>query len=526
MVKILFLAFLIPVALTISAQEPLQILSFQGDNGYEHDSKDEALRLVESLGIKNGWHIRTTRNTKDLNDTVLANIDVVIFNNNCGTEQAIFNKAQHLALQRYMRNDGGFMGIHCAGAIWHEEEEFQQWYEKLIGTRLVGHPETQNATLVVENKDHQVTEHLPQKWNVRDEWHYFSSNPRGRVNVLLSLDEGSYTAEPGQKMGGDHPFTWYHYVHGGRSFFTSLGHTEEIYHNADYQRMIEAAIHWASGRTAFDGPYPSKGLLLDLNADSLVATNAQDQVLRWGNSARYRSILDFRPNDYGIRITRPGSGRPSLRTNVPELAGHNSIVFQEDELINHNEAIFDHLITGSGYTWFALIRPYTTQNNDEETEFGQHRLTDVNSFLGNLKNGGNYEGIWGSLNDDLTVWCGSRNGITFGRFDKNNPKITGTRLEAGKYYIVAARMGSGTGTVPIELFVDHIHPVASGTYPVNIYANSSKLAIGTERDATNHPGSESFDGEIARLLLYERPLNDGEFKSILDYLGNTYGLMD
>ena len=87
-------------------------------------------------------------------------------------------------------------------------------------------------------------------------------------------------------------------------------------------------------------------------------------------------------------------------------------------------------------------------------------------------------------------------------------------------------MGSGTGEVAIELFVNETKPIASGKYPVNIHANPSKLAIGTERDATNHPGSESFDGEIARLLIFERPLNDNEMNQVLNYLKSNYGIID
>ena len=46
--------------------------------------------------------------------------------------------------------------------------------------------------------------------------------------------------------------------------------------------------------------------------------------------------------------------------------------------------------------------------------------------------------------------------------------------------------------------------------PVNPKANPSKMAVGQERDATNHPGKESFHGEIARFLIFERPLSDKE----------------
>lgn len=85
-------------------------------------------------------------------------------------------------------------------------------------------------------------------------------------------------------------------------------------------------------------------------------------------------------------------------------------------------------------------------------------------------------------------------------------------------------MGKGTGTVTIDLFVNSSGPVASSPFPVNVNANPSKLAIGTERDATNHPGSESFDGELARVLIYERPLDRTEITRVLDYLRGHYGI--
>jgi hypothetical protein len=85
-------------------------------------------------------------------------------------------------------------------------------------------------------------------------------------------------------------------------------------------------------------------------------------------------------------------------------------------------------------------------------------------------------------------------------------------------------MGAGTDQVDIELFVDSAKPVASRPIPVNPQANSSKMAIGQERDATNHPGKESFDGEIARLLVYQRPLTHVELKRVIDHLQKVYAL--
>ncbi len=184
-------------------------------------------------------------------------------------------------------------------------------------------------------------------------------------------------------------------------------------------------------------------------------------------------------------------------------------------MVNHDEDAFDHLLTGSGYTWFAVICAHQQVV----------QLKDVNSFFGNLRNGGNYEGIWGNLTDDNRIWIGSRNAITFGRWDLNNPMLVAPQpLKRNRFYIVAGRMGAGAGEVRIDVFINEPQPVAGVPFPVNPRANSSKFAVGQERDATNHPGKESFDGEIARFLLYQRPLTGDELKQALDYLKKTYAI--
>jgi hypothetical protein len=146
----------------------------------------------------------------------------------------------------------------------------------------------------------------------------------------------------------------------------------------------------------------------------------------------------------------------------------------------------------------------------------------VNSFFGNLRNGENYEGLWACFNDDNTVWWGARTGVTFGRFDENNPKLSGRRLEAGGFRLVAGRMAAGAGTVALELFLDAASPFARKDIKVNPNANPSRMAVGQERDAIQHPGVESFDGEIARLLVWDRPLTDAELNLTMRRLRTLY----
>ena len=256
-----------------------------------------------------------------------------------------------------------------------------------------------------------------------------------------------------------------------------------------------------------------KGLILDLDADRGVKV-VNGRVASWKNQVDWKVKTFIATRDSS---DKNGTGHPALKEKVAAIGGHNTVVFRRQELINSDEDAFDHLITGSGYTWFAVMSVYPQVSG----------LKDVNSFFGNLRNGGKYEGFWAGLKDDNTLWTGSRNGITFGRWDENNPQVPGPKLEENRYYVIASRMGAGTGKVTIELFVNPEQvgkPVASKPFGVNPKANSSKMAIGQERDATNHPGHESFDGELARLLMWDRPLSSQEFKKTLSLLKKTYVL--
>jgi hypothetical protein len=278
-------------------------------------------------------------------------------------------------------------------------------------------------------------------------------------------------------------------------------------------KWIYSTLLVISTTATVEAQLAGRGLILDLDADKGVQVEEGDRVVKWTNQVTAFPAKHFVQQDEGRR--QPGSGRPTLKQSVAAIAGHSTLVFRRQELVNHHEDAFDHLLTGSGYTWFAVLRVHQQVA----------QLKDVNSFFGNLRNSGNYEGIWGNVTDDNRVWIGSRNGITFGRWDANNPMVVApTPLKEDPYHVVAGRMGAGTGQVDIELFVDSAKPVASRQISVNPQANSSKMAIGQERDATNHPGKESFDGEIARFLVYRRPLTHVELNRVIDHLQKVYSL--
>lgn len=255
---------------------------------------------------------------------------------------------------------------------------------------------------------------------------------------------------------------------------------------------------------------PAKDLVLDLDAAKGIELADGDRVFAWKNQAPIKTELIFVPQDQGRK--EAGSGRPTVRKSVTEINNLPSLVFRQQELVCKDEDFFDGLTTGKGHTWIAVMAVHPQRVG----------LKDVNSFFGNLRNGQKYEGVWGCLNDDNTVWWGTRNGKTFGRFDKNNPQVLGPVLEQGKFHIIAGRMTAGKETATLSFYVGSEKAVASKEFPVDPTANPSRMTIGQERDAIEHPGHESFDGEIARFLIWERPLDDAELATAMQVLKKTY----
>lgn len=268
------------------------------------------------------------------------------------------------------------------------------------------------------------------------------------------------------------------------------------------------------------GAVPVEHLMLDLDAARGVLQDVDGQVLGWSNQVADIVVRDFVPNDKGREVA--GSGVPSYRKENEDHP-FPAVCFKRQELINPDEDAFDSLIHGSGHTWYAVL------SVDEQ----RSRTKNTHAFFGNLRNtdavdggtGGSFEGFWGVVMDDRSIYAGVRNGVEFKRNSPNNPEVVSqTNLEKQRFYLVAGRMGTGTGTVPVEVFVNGIVAENTASVVVNPQADSSKMAIGQERDATNHPGAESFDGELARLLIYGTAHTAAEMEVVFALLMETYSI--
>ena len=174
--------------------------------------------------------------------SVSAGYDAVVFLSTTGD---VLTPEQQAAFEGYIRNGGGYVGIHSAA----DTEYDWAWYGGLVGAYFLSHPEPQDATLLVEDRTHESTAHLGDTWQRFDEWYDFRDDPRDRVHVLLSVDPATLTAS---QMPDDHPIAWCHDYDGGRAWYTALGHTGESWAEPAFLQHVLGGIRTAAGLTTAD----------------------------------------------------------------------------------------------------------------------------------------------------------------------------------------------------------------------------------------------------------------------------------
>lgn len=212
-----------------------RILLFSKTTGFRHGSISDAIETIETLGLEHGFGVDKTENSALFTDENLVQYDAIVWVMTTGD---VLNDSEQMAFERYIQAGGGYVGIHSAS----DTEYDWPWYGDLMGAFFDNHPQIQTATILVEDGAHPSTAHLDATWIRNDEWYNYRSNPRANTNVLMSLDESTYS---GGTMG-DHPIAWYHEFDGGRAWYTGGGHTSESYSEPDFVQHLLGGIQYAA----------------------------------------------------------------------------------------------------------------------------------------------------------------------------------------------------------------------------------------------------------------------------------------
>ena len=229
---------------------------------YQHDSVSHALATIERLGRESGVYVTVVRTDSQLitKGTVMAGDRPALNAKNLDFFDAVFffgagpgnlSDKQMEDLLSFVRDDGkGFVAAHTG------DNAFQQFpeYREMIGG-LWDHPWTKSENLeidlpiIIEDPLFPAMNSLPPIFTVFDEAAvHLPPYSRKNVRVLARLDLESVDHNLARDPDvNDVPIAWAKTYGKGRTFYSTLGHSDQSWDNPLVQRMFFDAIRWSMG---------------------------------------------------------------------------------------------------------------------------------------------------------------------------------------------------------------------------------------------------------------------------------------
>ncbi|MGY0002426.1 ThuA domain-containing protein [Micromonospora sp. I033] len=231
-----------------------RVLVFSKVTNFYHDSIPAGVTAIRQLGEQQGFTVEATTDAGAFTDANLARFDALVFNNTNSTPTSgdLLDADQRAAFQRYIRNGGGWVGLHAASA----SERNWAWYEGLVGTIFDQHPDfsatggTFPGRIKVLDHAHPSTKDLPELWERSEEWYNWRTNPTGKVHTLAQIKVRD--GIPGLDEGTDHAYSWCQNYDGGRSWFTAGGHSSSSFQEPAFLAHLLGGIRWAAGAAPGD----------------------------------------------------------------------------------------------------------------------------------------------------------------------------------------------------------------------------------------------------------------------------------
>jgi type 1 glutamine amidotransferase len=270
-------ALAVSAGLSLTAGAQAKKLLFLTHAGlYKHTSLGPAEKAVIELSKAGGFEVTALEGYKldakehdfaFLTPDYLAQFDGVMMMTNGNLR---FTEAQKKSLVDFVSSGKGFIGAHCASLTFYDYAPFGEMLGGYFRRNL---PQGTIAVLKVEDRKHPATRMLGSSWPLVDEFYLFGTAPwdaskpddnvdtlfknripmgfsRNRVHVLLSLDteQMDLSKQPNLTRGGDYPQAWTREYGKGRSFYTSLGHRDDIWSSDPvFRAHILGGIRWALG---------------------------------------------------------------------------------------------------------------------------------------------------------------------------------------------------------------------------------------------------------------------------------------
>ena len=289
---------LLPLARADEARPAKKLLVITESRGFRHSvvarGKNGELSLAEKVLTKiakdsGDFEVTCSQDSRSMITAEnLKKFDAVFFYT---TGSLPLSDTQKADLLGFIRAGKGFAGAHSATDTFYDWPE----YGKLVGGYFNGHPWHRKIRVLVEDKKHPATKHLGDSFEITDEIYQFREPyDRKNLRILMRMDmeidrpsttaggkklaDGDevtltvkggkpallvngkpveavgfqYTGPQGARKDRDNALAWVREYGKGRVFYTALGHREDVWEDARYQKHVLGGLRYVLGLETAD----------------------------------------------------------------------------------------------------------------------------------------------------------------------------------------------------------------------------------------------------------------------------------
>lgn len=260
----------LPTEAFVEAEKPRKLLVFSRTNGFRHASIPTAKIALAEMGKKTqAYEAVISEDLVHFEADKIAQYDAICF---LSTTQNPFSpfkeeletmseedkaKAKKYEMQlkenlmAYVKGGGGFVGIHAATDTFYEWAE----YGEMINGYFDGHPWGSGTQVSIKVEPGQEKHPLVAMFEGENvdfkEEIYQHKDPydSSKVHMLLRLDpeKSDMNVKGINREDKDWGVSWARNWEGGRVFYCSIGHNDEMYWNPKILSHYLAGIQWAIG---------------------------------------------------------------------------------------------------------------------------------------------------------------------------------------------------------------------------------------------------------------------------------------
>lgn len=256
-----------------------KLLMFTKSAGFEHsvakrdgDKLSHNERIMTDLSRDHGFEVVCTKDGTVF-DSDLDQFDAFLFYTTGVLTEAGTDKSPPMSAKGKERllaavaSGKGFLASHCGSDTFHspghiagksrEEQAERDSYIAMLGGEFISHgPQQKAGQRIVDPKfpgfgDIDSKSIVDGEFVVEDEWYSLKNFPDD-LHVILAMDTQGMNGKDYQRP--PYPSTWARRHGKGRVFYTSMGHREDVWTNANFQRMLLGGLAWAFGDVAYDVP--------------------------------------------------------------------------------------------------------------------------------------------------------------------------------------------------------------------------------------------------------------------------------